>query len=100
MHRLKLNSEIEFSKDVARVRGYRAMACGLKVALRRRKEYIEELKSLGDSEDVVESVMFLERMQLNDMEKCTRSLLMMKDTEVKMREKARFFLRLRGDVVE
>ncbi|GKE94158.1 hypothetical protein Tco_1579013, partial [Tanacetum coccineum] len=71
-----------------------------KVALRRRKEYIEELKSLGDSEDVVESVMFLERMQLNDMEKCTRSLLMMKDTEVKMREKARFFLRLRGDVVE
>nr|GEW55125.1 hypothetical protein [Tanacetum cinerariifolium] len=78
----------EVSEDVARVKGYRAMACGLKVALRRRKEYIKELKSLGDCKDVVESVMFMERMQLNDMEKCTRSLLRMKDTQVKMREKA------------
>ncbi|GJV25300.1 hypothetical protein Tco_1377995 [Tanacetum coccineum] len=72
----------EVSEDVARVREYRVMACGLKVSLRRRKEHIEELKSLGDSKDVVESVMFLERMQLNDMDKCTRSMLMMKYTEV------------------
>ncbi|GJW15567.1 hypothetical protein Tco_0019700 [Tanacetum coccineum] len=46
----------EVSEDVARVREYKAKACGLKVAMRRREEYIGELKALGDCEDVVETV--------------------------------------------
>ncbi|GJQ97498.1 putative nucleotidyltransferase, ribonuclease H [Tanacetum coccineum] len=72
----------EVSEDVARVREYKAKACGLKVAMRRREEYIGELKALGDCEDVVETVRFMEQIQLYDVEKYTHSLLMMKATEV------------------
>ncbi|GJR79395.1 hypothetical protein Tco_0150180 [Tanacetum coccineum] len=90
----------EVSEDVARVREYKAKACRLKVAIRRREEYIGELKALGDCEDVVETVRFMEQIQLYDVEKYTRSLLMMKEIEVKMRENARFILKLRGDVVD
>nr|GEU41802.1 hypothetical protein [Tanacetum cinerariifolium] len=81
-----LNQEI--NEDVARVREYRDMACGLNIAIRRRKEYVKELKALGDSEDAFETMMFMKRMEFDDKEKCTRSLSTMKETEVKICEKA------------
>ncbi|GKB20619.1 hypothetical protein Tco_0854542 [Tanacetum coccineum] len=37
----------EVGEDVARVREYRGVACGLKIAMWRREEYIGELKALG-----------------------------------------------------
>ncbi|GJS29397.1 hypothetical protein Tco_0490017 [Tanacetum coccineum] len=57
-------------------------------------ERIGELKALGSCEDVIESVRVLERMQLEDMEKGTRLLLMMKETHLKISENARFILKI------
>nr|GEW73279.1 hypothetical protein [Tanacetum cinerariifolium] len=55
-------------------------------------------RGLGDSEDAVETVMFMERMQFDDIEKCTRSLSTMKETEVKICKKVMFILKLRASV--
>ncbi|GJW84712.1 hypothetical protein Tco_0157857 [Tanacetum coccineum] len=77
-----------------------AIACGLRVAIRRRHERIRQLEVLGNCQNVVAIVRFWERMQLDNVEKGTRSLLMMKETEAKIGEKARFILNLRGDMVD
>nr|GEU33504.1 hypothetical protein [Tanacetum cinerariifolium] len=90
--------EQEVREDFARVREYRAMALGLKVTVRRRRERIRKLKELVNCQSATETVRFWERMQLEDMEKGTRSLLMMKETEVKMREKIGYILSLGEDV--
>ncbi|GJU57548.1 hypothetical protein Tco_1235314 [Tanacetum coccineum] len=54
--------------------------------------------ALGDYEYVVETVRFMEGVQQDDMEKCDRSLLLMKEMEVKARKKSRFILKLTGYV--
>ncbi|GKD17906.1 hypothetical protein Tco_1207064, partial [Tanacetum coccineum] len=59
----------EVGEDVARIREYRGVACGLKIAMRRREECIGELKALGDCEGAAETVRFMEGMQQDDMEK-------------------------------
>ncbi|GJX37662.1 hypothetical protein Tco_0250965 [Tanacetum coccineum] len=87
-------------EDVARVREYRGVACGLKIAMRRREEYIGELKALGGCEGVVETVRFMEGLQQDDMERYDRSLLLMKEMEVKAREKSKFILKLSGAKVQ
>ncbi|GJZ41597.1 hypothetical protein Tco_0588483 [Tanacetum coccineum] len=53
-----------------------------------------ELKALGDCEGVIETVRFMEGLQQDDMEKRDRSLLLMREMEVKAREKSRFILKL------
>ncbi|GJS97365.1 hypothetical protein Tco_0804333 [Tanacetum coccineum] len=90
----------EVSEDVARISEYKGVACGLKIAMRRREECIGELKALGDCEGVVETVRFMEGMQQDDMEKCDCSLLLIKEMQVKAREKFRFILKLTGYVVD
>ncbi|GJT08691.1 hypothetical protein Tco_0843153 [Tanacetum coccineum] len=84
----------EVGEDVARVREYIGVACGLKIAIRRREEYIGELKALGSYEGVVKTVRFMEGMQQDDMERYDRSLFLMKEVEVKACEKSRFILKL------
>nr|GEV84766.1 hypothetical protein [Tanacetum cinerariifolium] len=79
----------EIGKDLARVGEYRGVVFRLNIAMRRREECIGELKALGDSEDVIEIIRFMERLQQNDTEKRDRSLLLMRDMEVKTREKSR-----------
>nr|GFC02058.1 hypothetical protein [Tanacetum cinerariifolium] len=44
----------EVGEDVARVKEYKGVAYGLKIAMQRREEYIGELKALGDCEVAVE----------------------------------------------
>ncbi|GKD70303.1 hypothetical protein Tco_1324393 [Tanacetum coccineum] len=56
-------------------------------------------RALGDCEGVAEIVRFMEQMQLDDMDKCNRSLLLMREMEDKAREKSRFILKLSGYVV-
>nr|GEU34862.1 hypothetical protein [Tanacetum cinerariifolium] len=63
----------EVHEDLARLRVYRYLANGLRV---------------------------VEQMQLDDVEKGIHALLMMKETEAKIGEKARFILNLRGVAVE
>ncbi|GKA41915.1 hypothetical protein Tco_0734575 [Tanacetum coccineum] len=90
----------EVGEDLARVREYRGVVFGLNIGMRRREECIGELKALGDCEDVTETVRFMERLQQDDMEKRDRSLLLMREMEVKAREKSRFILKLSGYVMD
>ncbi|GJX30556.1 hypothetical protein Tco_0238635 [Tanacetum coccineum] len=57
--------------------------------MRRREECIGKLKALGDCEGAAKTVRFMEAMQLDDMHKCNRSLLLMNEMEDKAREKSR-----------
>ncbi|GJY15791.1 hypothetical protein Tco_0386213 [Tanacetum coccineum] len=90
----------EVVEDLGRLRVYRSVARGLKVVVRKRLERIRRLQLLRNCQDAAATIRFWERMQLEDVEKGTRALLMMKETEVKIGEKARFILNLRRRVVE
>ncbi|GKA72000.1 hypothetical protein Tco_0778216 [Tanacetum coccineum] len=61
-------------------------------------EGIRKLKALGDCGDGNECLEFLERLQLECMEKGIRLRLMMKETQLKLSEKSSFILKLRGDM--
>ncbi|GKF06633.1 hypothetical protein Tco_0037301, partial [Tanacetum coccineum] len=63
------------------------------------QEVVEDLGRLREYHSVVRGLK-AERMQLEDVEKDTRALLMMKETEVKIGKKARFILNLRRRVVD
>ncbi|GKB49546.1 hypothetical protein Tco_0900299 [Tanacetum coccineum] len=89
----------EVSEDIARVREYKGVACGLKIAMRRREEYIGELKSLGGCEGAIKDVRFIEGLQHDNIERYDRSLLLMNEMEVKACEKSRFIFKLSGYVV-
>ncbi|GJV21962.1 hypothetical protein Tco_1370982 [Tanacetum coccineum] len=90
----------EVGEDLARVREYKGVVFGLNIGMQRREECIGELKALGDCQDVIETVRFMERLQQDDMEKRDRSLLLMREMEVKAREKSRFILKLSADSSE
>ncbi|GKF22157.1 hypothetical protein Tco_0074479, partial [Tanacetum coccineum] len=79
---------VEVGEDVARIRECRGVACGLKIVMRRREECIGKLKALGDCEGAAKTVRFMEAMQLDDMHKCNRSLLLMNEMEDKALEKS------------
>nr|GFD31663.1 hypothetical protein [Tanacetum cinerariifolium] len=65
-----------------------------------RRHRIDRLEAVGDSREAADIIRFWERMQLEDVEKGTRALLTMRETEAKIREKARFILNLRGVVMD
>ncbi|GKG44920.1 hypothetical protein Tco_0494998, partial [Tanacetum coccineum] len=50
------------------------------------------LALLRNCQDTAATIRFWERMQLEDVEKGTHALLMMKETEAKIGEKSRFIL--------
>nr|GEW22810.1 hypothetical protein [Tanacetum cinerariifolium] len=78
----------------------RGVACGLKIVVRRREDYIGELKALGDCEGATETMRFMEEMQQGDMNKYDRLLLLINEIEAKAREKSRFILNLSGYEVD
>nr|GEW29590.1 hypothetical protein [Tanacetum cinerariifolium] len=85
----------EVVEDLGRLREYRSIAHGLKVVVRRRRERIHQLHLLRNSHNAVATIRFWERMQLEDVEKGTRAFFMMKESEVKIGEKANYILNLR-----
>ncbi|GKA28961.1 hypothetical protein Tco_0715206, partial [Tanacetum coccineum] len=61
----------------------------------------EVVDDLGrNCQDAASTIRFWERMQLEDVEKGTRALLMMKETQTKIGEKASFILNLRHGMEE
>nr|GEU54237.1 hypothetical protein [Tanacetum cinerariifolium] len=92
----------EVGKDVSRVREYMGLACGLKIVMRRKGEYIGELKALGGCEGAVETVRFTEGLQQVDMEMYNCLLLLMKEMQVKARGKAKvvWLLYVKKDVAD
>nr|GEU36214.1 hypothetical protein [Tanacetum cinerariifolium] len=77
----------EVGGDVAIIGEYRGIACGLRIGMRKREECIRDLKALGDREGVVETVRFMEGLQSDDMDRCNRTLSLLREVEVKTREK-------------
>ncbi|GKD71400.1 hypothetical protein Tco_1325490 [Tanacetum coccineum] len=71
----------------------------LRQAVRMRDRYIDEHKMSYSCDDILESVDIMRRMQLDDMEKASRLLLMARETQLKMHEKSMFVVKLRGRVV-
>ncbi|GJS34593.1 hypothetical protein Tco_0532975 [Tanacetum coccineum] len=87
----------EIMEDALRVEDYKRMASQLENSVRRKCGYIAALKSRSDGEGSVEDLKFLERMRLEDLEKGTRLLLMMKETEMKIGEKITYVGSLGND---
>ncbi|GKC34280.1 hypothetical protein Tco_1046664, partial [Tanacetum coccineum] len=50
----------EVGGDVAVIREYRGIACGLRISMQKREECIKKLKALGDRQGVAETVRFME----------------------------------------
>ncbi|GJT45803.1 hypothetical protein Tco_0954518 [Tanacetum coccineum] len=71
----------EIMEDALRVEDYKRMSRQLRESVRRKCGYIRALKVGPISVVASERLKFLERMRLEDMEKGTRLLLMMKETE-------------------
>nr|GFC32047.1 hypothetical protein [Tanacetum cinerariifolium] len=90
----------EVVEDVARVKEYRGVVYRLKMSMERREEYIAELKALGRCKGAVKTVRFMDGLQQDDLKRHDCSLLLMKEMEVKAREKSKFILRLSGYEVE
>ncbi|GJZ13757.1 hypothetical protein Tco_0548987 [Tanacetum coccineum] len=89
----------EIMKDALRVKDYKRMARQLKESVRRRSGYIGALKARSSGVDSVENLKFMKCMRLEDMEKGTCLLLMMKETEIKIDEKISFVMSLEDDVI-
>ncbi|GJY61565.1 hypothetical protein Tco_0462222 [Tanacetum coccineum] len=87
----------EIMEDALRVEDYKMMASQLENSVRRKCGYIAALKSHSDGEGSVEDLKFLERMRLEDLEKGTRLLLMMKETKMKIWEKITYVGSLGND---
>ncbi|GKE37330.1 hypothetical protein Tco_1460735 [Tanacetum coccineum] len=71
----------------------------LKAVVRRRDGYIVELRLYKSCDDTLGTIEMLSRMQLDDMEKAARLLLMARETRVKLDEKTGFIMRMRNRVV-
>ncbi|GKD85635.1 hypothetical protein Tco_1356789 [Tanacetum coccineum] len=95
--RLAFLIDQEIMEDRARLDVYWNLASQLTESVRRKSEYIDELKGRRSGENA-DNLRFLERMRLEDMEKGTRCLLMLKETEMKMKEKGIFVSKLKDNV--
>nr|GEY02302.1 hypothetical protein [Tanacetum cinerariifolium] len=67
-------------EDALKDEDYKRMACQLKESVMRRNEYISALKACPRGGNSVENLRFMKCMHLEDLEKGTRLLLMMKET--------------------
>ncbi|GJV18593.1 hypothetical protein Tco_1367613 [Tanacetum coccineum] len=87
----------EVCVDVRKVGEYQRMSRDLWRSVRRLNVLIVELRGLGDCGDRYESLNLLERLRLENVEKVVRLRLMMKETQLKITEKGKFIMKLRGN---
>nr|GEU61565.1 hypothetical protein [Tanacetum cinerariifolium] len=89
----------QVNEDSERMNEYRRLSYGLREGLRVRAAYIEELQMFQvfhSSDEVVESLEIMKGMQLDDVEKASRLLLMAREVQNKVYEKNKFVIKLRG----
>ncbi|GKC00292.1 hypothetical protein Tco_0986428 [Tanacetum coccineum] len=75
-----------------------ALSSELKAVVRRMDGYIAKLRLYKSCDDTLGTIEMLSRMQLDDMEKAARLLLMARETQVKLDEKTGFIMRMRNRV--
>ncbi|GJX24192.1 hypothetical protein Tco_0228637 [Tanacetum coccineum] len=85
----------EVAEDTKKMENYRRLSGELRNGVRMRDKYIRELQTSHMSDEVVESIEILKRVQLDDMEKASRLLLMAREIQSKVFEKNTFIARLR-----
>ncbi|GJY36479.1 hypothetical protein Tco_0421857 [Tanacetum coccineum] len=85
----------EVADDTEKMENYRQLSGQLRNGVRMRDIYIRELWTSDMSDEVVKSIEILKRMQLDDMEKTSRLLLMAREIQSKVFEKNIFIARLR-----
>nr|GEW60690.1 hypothetical protein [Tanacetum cinerariifolium] len=71
----------EVGGDVTVIREYRGIECCLRISIQKREEFIGELKALGDRQGVAEIVRFIEGLQVDEMDRCNRTLSLMREVE-------------------
>nr|GFA35349.1 hypothetical protein [Tanacetum cinerariifolium] len=86
----------EVTEDAGKIRDFRRLSSKLGKAVRRRDGYVVELRASRSCDDPIGNIKMLSHMQLNDMEKAARLLLMVRDTQIKMDEKTSFIMRMRN----
>nr|GEX99095.1 hypothetical protein [Tanacetum cinerariifolium] len=91
--------EREVAEDAEKVREFYRLSSELRVAIRRWDGYVAELRALRSCDDALGIIKMFSRMQLDDMEKAVYLLLMARETEFKIDEKATFIKRMRERVV-
>nr|GEX56394.1 hypothetical protein [Tanacetum cinerariifolium] len=74
---------------------YRELSRQLRNDVRMRDIYINKLRTSDMSDEVVDSIEILKRVQLDDMEKASRLLLMAREIQTKVLKKNTYIARLR-----
>ncbi|GJT97195.1 hypothetical protein Tco_1092713 [Tanacetum coccineum] len=85
--------------DARKVGEYRRMSRELRErqgSVRNLSACISELRALGDCGDGYETVRLFERLRLENMEKDICLRMMLKETQLKITEKGKFIMKLRG----
>ncbi|GJR18992.1 hypothetical protein Tco_0967519 [Tanacetum coccineum] len=85
------------TEDSQKLQDYRRLSSELREGVRMRDRYISEIQMSYSSDEVLESIEIMRSMQLDDMEKASRLLLMAREIQTKVHEKNNFIVRLRLD---
>nr|GEX38197.1 hypothetical protein [Tanacetum cinerariifolium] len=75
---------------------YYRLSNELTKAVRMKDGYINELQMLASSNEVVESIEIMRRVQVDAMETALRLMLMTREMQTKVHEKNNFIVRLRN----
>nr|GEW79155.1 hypothetical protein [Tanacetum cinerariifolium] len=89
----------EVKEESQKMHDYRRLSDELRESFMMRYAYIEEFQRLqmyGCSDEVTESIEILKSMQVDDMEKASRLILMARDIQNIVYEKYNFIMKLRG----
>nr|GEV77058.1 hypothetical protein [Tanacetum cinerariifolium] len=84
--------EREVVEDVRIIRDFSRLSSELWEAVRRRDGYVIELRASRSCDDALRTIDMLSCMQLDDMEKAARLLLMARETRIKVDEKTGFIM--------
>nr|GEX50206.1 hypothetical protein [Tanacetum cinerariifolium] len=91
--------EREVAEDAGKVRDFLRLSSELREAIRRSDGYVAELRASRSCDDALGTIEMLSHMQLDDMEKVARFLLLARETLIKVDEKTGFIMRMRDSVV-
>ncbi|GJR20424.1 hypothetical protein Tco_0968951 [Tanacetum coccineum] len=86
----------EVVEDSEKMENYHRLSNELEDGVNIRDGYINELQMCDVSNEVFESIQITKRMQLDDMEKASRLMLMAREVQNKVYEKNSFIRKLRG----
>nr|GEV69873.1 hypothetical protein [Tanacetum cinerariifolium] len=86
----------EVVKDSQRMHDYYRLSDELTEGVKMRDEYMNELRMLVKCEEILESIEIMRRMQVDDMGKGSRLMVMASAIQTKVHEKYCFIVKLRG----